>query len=92
MLNSEQGRAAMAAAVKGHPALGESTDLEPWEAAVERPNVFAMYEDNIGMMSPMIADELPRSGAAISSGVDRGCLPRGGREQQAELEVRLSDS
>ena len=58
MLNSEQGRAAMAAAVKGHPATGESTDLEPWEAAVERPNVFAMYEDNIGMMSPMIADEL----------------------------------
>jgi DnaD/phage-associated family protein len=25
---------------------------------VERPNVFALYEDNIGMLSPMIADEL----------------------------------
>lgn len=24
----------------------------------ERPNVFALYEDNIGMLSPMIADEL----------------------------------
>ena len=58
MLNSEQGRAAMAATIKGCGTTGESTDLEPWEAAIERPNVFAMYEDNIGMMSPMIADEL----------------------------------
>lgn len=31
---------------------------EPWDATVERPNIFALYESNIGMLSPMIADEL----------------------------------
>lgn len=31
---------------------------EPWDAAIERPNIFALYESNIGMLSPMIADEL----------------------------------
>ena len=30
----------------------------PWEGAAERSNVFALYEDNIGMLNPMIADEL----------------------------------
>ncbi len=28
------------------------------DKAEERPNIFALYEDNIGMLSPMIADEL----------------------------------
>ncbi len=31
---------------------------QPWEAATDRPNIFALYEANIGMLSPMIADEL----------------------------------
>ena len=58
MLNSEQGRVALAASVKGRVASGEGPELESSEAAVERPNIFAMYEDNIGIMSPMIAEEL----------------------------------
>ena len=58
ILNSEQGRAAMASPVKGRATSGEGAQPEPWEAAAERPNVYAMYEDNIGIMSPMIADEL----------------------------------
>ena len=31
---------------------------EPWDTEVERPNIFALYESNVGMLSPMIADEL----------------------------------
>ena len=58
MLNSEQGRAALAASMKGRETSGEGPELESVEAAAERPNVFAMYEDNIGIMSPMIAEEL----------------------------------
>ena len=58
MLNSERDRAAMASIVEGRLTVDASTNVEPWEAALERPNVFAIYEDNIGMMSPMIADQL----------------------------------
>ena len=52
MLNSEQARVAMSAMVEGRLATDEDTHVEPFEAAVETPNVFALYEDNIGMMSP----------------------------------------
>ena len=58
MLNSERDRAAMAAVTEGRVRVGTGPDVDPWDATVERPNVFAMYEDNIGMLSPMIADEL----------------------------------
>lgn len=58
MLNSEQGRSALAVSAGGPATSGGGLELESSEAAVERPNVFAMYEDNIGIMSPMIADEL----------------------------------
>ncbi len=40
---------------------GLSVEVEesgPPAEPVERPNVFALYEDNVGMLSPMIADEL----------------------------------
>ncbi len=33
-------------------------DVQPYEAAVERPNIFALYEDNIGMLSPIVAEQL----------------------------------
>ena len=29
-----------------------------WEAPSERPNIFGLYENNIGMLSPIIAEEL----------------------------------
>ncbi|MGH2545112.1 MAG: DnaD domain-containing protein [Ardenticatenaceae bacterium] len=35
-----------------------SPQSPPWEAATERPNIYVLYEDNIGMLSPMIAEEL----------------------------------
>ena len=40
---------------------GLSVEVEetgPPAEPVERPNIFALYEDNVGMLSPMIADEL----------------------------------
>ena len=62
-LNSEQDRAALARQA-GHGAeTSLSRDPAPWEAAVERPNIFAIYEDNVGMITPMIAEELERAEA-----------------------------
>ncbi len=31
---------------------------EPWEEPADRPNIFGLYEQNIGLINPMIADEL----------------------------------
>ena len=62
-LNSEQDRAALARQA-GHGAeTPRSREPAPWEAAVERPNIFAIYEDNVGMITPMIAEELERAEA-----------------------------
>ena len=58
MLNTEKDRAAMAAVSEGGLGARTRSDNEPWDANVERPNIFAIYEDNIGSLSPMIADEL----------------------------------
>ena len=30
----------------------------PWEGVAPRPDIFALYEDNIGMLNPIIAEEL----------------------------------
>ena len=56
-LNSEFDRTALEKAASQPPPWSE-THQEPPDPAVERPNVFEMYEQNIGMMSPMIADAL----------------------------------
>ena len=55
-LNTESDRAGLAK-VAGK---GWRSDAEYPEPAVEveRPNIFAMYEQNIGLISPMIADAL----------------------------------
>jgi len=39
----------------GHMRQGASTHVQ---AQIERPNIFVLYEQNIGLLSPMIADEL----------------------------------
>jgi DnaD/phage-associated family protein len=44
-----------AAAGTGHDHERRSEDAN---GPTERPNIFALYEDNIGMLTPMIADEL----------------------------------
>ena len=63
MVNTEQNRLALADLVDGDTpgqdgASGTGPAPEPWEGAAKRPNVFAMYEANIGLLNPMVADEL----------------------------------
>lgn len=48
--NSPKGRAAVGAIARGE----WPDDIEP----AERPNVFTLYEQNIGLLTPLIADEL----------------------------------
>ena len=48
--NTSKGRAAVEAIERG----GWPDELE----SAERPNVFALYEANVGMLTPLIADEL----------------------------------
>ena len=56
-LNSEFDRMALEKAAS-QPPPWSGTYQEPPDPSVERPNVFEMYEQNIGMLSPMIADAL----------------------------------
>ena len=56
-LNSPKGRAALRAIQSGNWRLGDTTqELAP--AVIEPPNIFRLYEENIGPLTPMIADEL----------------------------------
>ena len=54
LLNSPRGRAAVQAIEKGkwNPADGASAPI------LERPNIFKLYEENIGPLTPLIADTL----------------------------------
>ena len=60
-LNTNRDRSALTRAASDAFVVGHSQTEptpEPWDATIERPNIFALYESNIGMLSPMIADEL----------------------------------
>ena len=60
-LNSNRDRRALANAASDAFVVGHSqTEPTPeqWDTTIERPNIFSLYESNIGMLSPMIADEL----------------------------------
>ena len=60
-LNSNRDRRALASVTSDAFVVGHSQTAptpEPWDTEIERPNIFALYESNIGMLSPMIADEL----------------------------------
>jgi len=54
-LNSPRGRAAAEAFAKQDEHTSDPLTSTP---AVERPNVFKLYEENIGPLTPMIADKL----------------------------------
>jgi DNA replication protein len=56
-LNTEKGRAAVEGITRGEWRPNPDED-EPITLLVERPNVFILYEQNIGPLTPMIADEL----------------------------------
>lgn len=62
-LNSPRGRAAAAAFAQG-----ERTDTGNVSSApLERPNVFRLYEENIGPLTPLIADALKDAEETYSS-------------------------
>jgi DNA replication protein len=56
-MNTPKGRAAVEGIIKGEwrPTLDDDT---PVEVLIDRPNVFTLYEQNIGPLTPLIADEL----------------------------------
>lgn len=56
-INSEKGRAAVDGITKGEWRPGDN-DSEPVSLVIERPNIFVLYEQNIGTLTPIIADEL----------------------------------
>jgi DnaD/phage-associated family protein len=54
--NTEAGRAAAESIAGGHYAVGDADN--PVEILPERPNIYRLYEENIGPLTPKIADEL----------------------------------
>ena len=60
-LNTDRDRRALSQVSSEAFVVGRSSanpTPEPWDTTVDRPNIFALYESNIGLLSPMIADEL----------------------------------
>lgn len=57
-LNTESDRAALASIKGARAPSGRADYFPPADTDGERPNIFALYEQNIGVISPMIADEL----------------------------------
>ncbi|MCP5097572.1 MAG: DnaD domain protein [Chloroflexi bacterium] len=55
--NTEKGRSAVEGITKGEWRPNPDED-EPITLLVERPNVFVLYEQNIGSLTPMVVDEL----------------------------------
>ncbi len=56
-LNTPKGRAAVEGIIRGD--WRPTNDAEtPISVTVERPNIFTLYEQNIGALTPIIADEL----------------------------------
>ena len=68
ILNTEAGRRILARLRRGEdvgPAEADSVDLELEDEPVgAKPNIFALYEDNIGTMSPMLAEQLREAESA----------------------------
>ncbi len=56
-LNTEKGRTAVDGITKGEWRPNPDED-QPISLLVERPNIFILYEQNIGPLTPIIADEL----------------------------------
>ncbi len=57
-LNSQQGRAGFEAALRGEVRLeGGAPGGEP-RLAAPRPNIYQLYQQNIGLLQPLIADQL----------------------------------
>ena len=57
-VNSGKGRQVFEQAQLGEIELAEGTTLVQPVVPVERPNIFVLYEQNIGLLQPIIAEEL----------------------------------
>jgi len=57
-LNSQQGRAGFERAARGEVRLLGAGAGGVAQAAAPRPNIYQLYEQNIGLLQPLIADEL----------------------------------
>jgi DNA replication protein len=57
-VNTEADRRAVDRIKSGELKVGELVVSEPYQADRERPNIFSLYEQNIGMLSPMVVEEL----------------------------------
>ncbi|MBI4318445.1 MAG: DnaD domain protein [Chloroflexi bacterium] len=59
-LNTAKGRSVVESLRRGELDIGQIVRLpaEPANMVVERPNAFALYEQNVGLLTPMIAEEL----------------------------------
>ncbi|MDX1614885.1 MAG: DnaD domain protein [Candidatus Promineifilaceae bacterium] len=66
-LNTEKGRAAVEGIARGEWRPTPDDD-EPITLTVERPNIFVLYEQNIGALTPLIADELRDAEATYPPG------------------------
>ena len=60
----------------------------PVEVRTELPNIYRLYEDNIGAITPLIADELREAGEQLSCRMDRRSYAHRGREQRPQLALR----
>ena len=56
-LNTESDRAALAR-LANQPPPDDLNNYHPTKVPLERPNIFEMYEQNIGLLSPIISDQL----------------------------------
>jgi DnaD/phage-associated family protein len=63
LLNSAQGRRTADRIRRGEVTLAPSAALVEPQVEVERPNIFVLYEQNIGTLQPMIAEELQEAEA-----------------------------
>jgi len=63
LLNTPRGRAAAEGLARGDWRPGEPA--APVQLVLDRPNVFNLYEQNIGPLTPMIADRLREAEAAF---------------------------
>jgi DnaD/phage-associated family protein len=56
-LNTPKGRAAVEGILKGEWRPNSESDA-PISVVIERPNIFTLYEQNIGPLTPLLAEEL----------------------------------
>jgi DNA replication protein len=58
LINDDAGRKAAEKIESGELKVGNLAKAEPCPVSQEQPNIFTLYEKNIGMLTPIIAEEL----------------------------------